>query len=634
MTQPEAPVPRRRALGRRIVGALLALELAYVGGFEWAARTGRLERWIDRRPDERRITFAAAHSIVPFWAWFRGVEATGGTPRADWRLTCERASGILWPLGLPARRARLLRARASGVTLQIRRRLEPAAPAAAPDPERERALPAFAALAAASAPRPRSPRPWSMEIPAYVAERVTDVWLDEFRLAGSLRARGGLALEREAELEIRPTRLELDDASLSIFGEPVGHGLRGVFEGRIAAHPFRETRGLDRLPHVHGTADLEGTVSEDRLLRRYLRRASWIGFDGAPSRLTAHLEIEGGELRPGSRVDFERGRRTTRIFHLATTGDAVLRFAVTRDDAGPRADLSLRYDDYELVRGEAPRPDIVGTGLSFVATTRDLRPRALPEDLTVAFDLGEARMPDLSAFADLVPPAAKLELVSGSGRVEGRVEAKPADGSASGGFRTTLADARVRYGDVALAGEVEVAIAVAGADLERRRLDLSGSRFELRDFRAAAADRAAADGAAGAADGWWTRVELPRATLSLPPEPGLDASFVVALRDSIPLIGFYAERRDLPKWVQRFFTVHDLRGEGRFVARPGELTLEEFSTRFRRTAILARLRLGREERIGVMMLRWRRLALGLRVEGREKDLKFLRVAKWYDAQRL
>ena len=55
--------------------------------------------------------------------------------------------------------------------------------------------------------------------------------------------------------------------------------------------------------------------------------------------------------------------------------------------------------------GAPPDEAVVGgTGLSLLATTRDLRAGGLPDDATIRIDLGEARLLDLAGFSDLLPP--------------------------------------------------------------------------------------------------------------------------------------------------------------------------------------------------------------------------------------
>ena len=111
-----------------------------------------------------------------------------------------------------------------------------------------------------------------------------------------------------------------------------------------------------------------------------------------------------GRLLAGSRLHTEKTARTLRFFGFEATGQALLHFDVRRDATGGHADLAVGFDDFELRTSAAGQAVVGGTGLSLLATTRDLRAGGLPDDATIRIDLGEARLLDLAGFSDLLPP--------------------------------------------------------------------------------------------------------------------------------------------------------------------------------------------------------------------------------------
>ncbi len=120
---------RRTAL---VLLAGLALgELFYVGAFEWVARSGQLARWINRRPDKAQFLFRSAHSWFPFRVTLAGVDLSVQTPRLQWRLRCERASGWIAPAPLLARRLRVESATLSDAEFGLRLRADTPQEAAA-----------------------------------------------------------------------------------------------------------------------------------------------------------------------------------------------------------------------------------------------------------------------------------------------------------------------------------------------------------------------------------------------------------------------------------------------------------------------------------------------------------------------
>ncbi|MEZ5312628.1 MAG: hypothetical protein R2862_02725 [Thermoanaerobaculia bacterium] len=78
----------------------------------------------------------------------------------------------------------------------------------------------------------------------------------------------------------------------------------------------------------------------------------------------------------------------------------------------------------------------------------------------------------------------------------------------------------------------------------------------------------------------------------------------------------------------------DIRATGTFSWQPEETALEEIATRFRQATIQAKLRFRKEVRRGLLMIEWKKLAVGLRLENEKKRWKLLGVRNWYAKSRL
>ena len=120
----------------------------------------------------------------------------------------------------------------------------------------------------------------------------------------------------------------------------------------------------------------------------------------------AALEMRRGALVPGGHLHTEKASRTVRLFGFEASGTARLNFDVLSDSSGGHADLAVGFDDFALRRSTAGAPVVGGSGLTLLATTRDLRAGGLPDDARIRIDLGEARLLDLAGFSDLLPPSA------------------------------------------------------------------------------------------------------------------------------------------------------------------------------------------------------------------------------------
>jgi hypothetical protein len=607
---------------RRLLLALAAAELLYVAAFEWAARSGRLESWINRRPERLVVSFASAHSWFPCWGTVTGLELRGQAPRVRWRATVERGSGWLSPLPLLQRRLRLASASVSGVTLHLR---EAGAEEGPPGAARAALLPPLPALAPPPVP-PRPVRPkWSFEAPRVALRHVREVWFEDLRLTGEIAGRAGAELRRGREIEIASSGISFAGLRLDSGGETLAEGLAGELEGSVAAWAYRETPPLEALAGVTGHVTFSGSMHGGALRRRFLPRQAWLELDDEPARFQGEVALAAGAFQPGSRVELPRARHEARCFGLRTAGDVTSTFAVVGAGAEARAELVARFDSYQVHRGELTEPDLAGTGLAVVARSSELDLRRLPAALVATIDLGEARLPDLAVFSSFIPPTVNLALLGGSGRASGTAEAHLADWSVRGSFLAEIEDARVRYGELDLTGRVRLAVEAASADVNTGRFDVAGSRFELVDFgspQLMGVERAAEPG-------WWARIDVPEGTISMPPEPGAAGRIALQMRDSVPFIGLFETAHNLPRWIEGLLTVRDLQAGASFAYRPLEFALDDFAMRFKAWDLHARVRFGATRKAGVMMAEWKRLALGIRLEGERKKFKFVGVRDWY-----
>jgi len=626
---------RRTAL---VLLAGLALgELFYVGAFEWVARSGQLAQWINRRPDKAQFLFRSAHSWFPFRVTLAGVDLSVQTPRLQWRLRCERASGWIAPAPLLARRLRVESATISDAEFGLRLRADTPQEAAA----REAFLPPIAAFPLTGTPAlPRPLRPaWNFEFPRLTATRVRSVWLEQLRLTGDLRATGGFAIRRRTEAEVGHSRLEIATGTLELAGAPLAQALHGALAFSTVPYAYREHRGFAALPFLDSSATLSGEIFAAPLLRSYLARAPWLEFEDSATAFDAALEMRRGALVPGSHLHTEKASRTLRFFGFEASGTALLNFDVLRDATGGRADLAVGFDDFALRRSAAGLPVVGGSGLTLLATTRDLRASGLPDDARIRIDLGDARLLDLAGFSDLLPPSAALELAGGKGEVHGQFEAELGAGeagSARGSLSARITQAALISNGARFSGAVALDVPITSRDLAGRRFDLAGTRVELTGFTGPGEANATGprDSGAPGGPGWRGTIETQVARLHLVEPATAEGQFTLQLSDSAPLVQLYATRKDLPRWVERLLEEPDVRATGRFSYRKPELRIEALKARFEHWGFEADLELGKDRRRGLLLLEWRKLALGVRMEGDKRDFKLTGARKWFEQQKL
>jgi hypothetical protein len=636
--------PRARALlvvAGATLAAMAAIELAWVLTFGHAARSGALERLLNRRPEKITIAFREASSWWPGLVRFEGLVVRGRTPRVDWEVAIDAGRAQLALLPLVARRAHFRAVEAEGVEVRVDRKGtegegEGAArmpPGGAGGARGGGAAAAAAPAAAAPPPAPRRPR-WSFDFRNVRVAGVRSVRFDELDFTGRAAGRGGFEVHTPAgRARVAGVELDIAEAAVAFRGEPVAQGLAGALEVDLASWPYRERRGRALLPYTSGRLRLAGRLDDRAILRELLRRAPWVEIEPGYAELDVDLRLSRGRLLSGSRLTGERSARSVRWLDFEITGRNELALEVNAPDGEPtRARWRVSFADYALQRDGAEAPLLVGRGLALAGEASDLELAHLAERSELRLELGEAELPDIALFAPWLPPSARLELLEGSAQVSGGLGVQVADRSARGRIEARFERARVRWGELELAGRIESRIEIVGGDIESRRLDVSGSRVLLADFRSPQLTPNERPAAAGLPQGWWGDLAFERGELALGPPVEAEATFRARVRDTSPLVALFELRRDLPRWAERALNVEDVGATGRFRAGPASFHLEELQSPVFGGVLHARAAFaGRTTRRGQLLLSWRRFHLGAGFDGDRREVRLRNARDWFEA---
>ncbi len=601
------------------LGALAALSVPV---WRWAfARfeaSGQLAALVERRPDKFRLQWRSVRSPWPGWVEVEGLVVTGRTPRLRWQVTADEVSGVLQPLALLRRQLHFHHLRARGLTVRSAR-FDP------PPPIDARHGPPIAGLPATPGPGPRTDRPaWSYRFSGLEFRDLREVWTDDRRLTGAIHGSGGFALHRRTLCEIEPAQIEIDRLEFAVGDHAVASAVTGAARFRIA--PWRYQRApVERVAQsFSGQVDLSGQLEPERLLRALFGDRDWLHAQPAPAQFESDLRVAHGRLVAGSRLALVQPVQSLDLFGFAVTGDA--RLAATVSGRRPaRLDSSLQLDHWRLGRPGAP-PFLGGSGLRLEAQIDEPRLHNLPESLRLSLDLGTARADDLTFFAAYLPPTFQTRIVSGAAELSGRLEFDPGQGGGSGQLQVRAPDLQLEVGGQPIAGDVRARIQLAEPELHRPyRFSVAGSQIRLDGFSAPGVDGVRMNG-------WWSELDLRSGHVELDDSIRLSADFDAKLRDTRPLVFVWQLRRDLPSWAERLLTLEGLSASGRFDWSRGQFRLERGHVPLANGEIRAEARLEEAWRQARLLMTWRRLAVGLAIDGDQRDIRLIGARDWYAAQ--
>lgn len=610
---------RRLALagGLAAVFAALAAVPAWRAAFGWFERSGRLAALVERQPEKFRIHWSSLRSPWPGWFEVRDLRVAGRTPRLRWQVNAERVSGQLFPASLVRRELRFDRVRASGLRIRSAR-FEPPAPI---DPA---GAPPIDALPASPGPGPRGDRPaWSYRFSDVTFEDLSELWVDDRRATGSARGHGGFAIRKRTTAEIEPTLVELEDVRIEVAGDLVASGLGGRGSFRIAPWRYsrapvsRVTRGFEGRLELRGDCDPNGIVA-------YLYRGwDWLDLRGSPARFEARIHAAEGRILRGSHLLATQAEQQVSFFGFEARGDARVEAEVTGSHRQPILESRLELGRWTLGRPGAA-PPLAGEGLRLGAHAARPRLDEPPQAVDLSLDLGTARAESLEFLQAYVPAAARTTVLGGSATLGGRLEFATADREGGG---TVRIDARGVELDVAgerVSGDLSADLNLDDPDFTSPvSFSLAGSEVRLDRFGAAASngDRVA---------GWWSELRLRSGRLEFADPLRLAFDFDARMRDTRPLVFAWQLRRDLPAWAERLLTVEGLSAGGHLDWTRGRLRLTDGRVPLANGEIRGEASLEDGRRSSRLLLTWRRLAVGLAIEGEHRDLRLLGAREWFE----
>ncbi len=448
---------------------------------------------------------------------------------------------------------------------------------------------------------------------------------------------------RRGPIEVGPIRLRFDDGA-EVFRDDQRAASLSRLEASIEA--FTVVRDRDRrraaLPaqaeeemespapagavnrlawvaQLAGTLDLEAETAGVGWLDAYLSRADWLELEGS-GHLVVRLEVERGELRPGTRLVFEGEDIGVRYLDYRARGRAEL----VGDLEDGRPQLDARFRGFELERELQEAPYVRGDELSVRISARDASLVRLPE-LDVTVDLPWSEVPDLRAY-NVYLPVDELAITGGRGRVRARFELETAESAGRGWVELESDRFELRSGELGLAGRLHVVAQLGEGEIASRSFGLSGSTLELSGITVRRQGEIVNEN-------WHGELGFERGRLRLGPPFVGDAEVSLELADASPLLAYFAERRPKLSRLGRVLRVRDITGSARIVLDRGTLLFDRFELHGDRLDLEGRLCLSAGTDRGALYAK--SLGIGMAAEFVDRDRRWtvIRPRHWYEKRR-
>lgn len=641
----------RKSIGRRwtkvLLWTLVVVELLWLAAGNAFLRTSWGPFLLGQRPEKLQITWESAWTPLPGVVRIHRLDVRGRSPKVTWMASADSAWAWIAPLDLVRRCFHVRWLDADGLETRVRMERK--------DPEGQPTIDGFEGL-----PEPvRKPKKhhWRLHFDRVSVDGIRELWIgplqyvsrpDSSEDGGTLVgfASGKVQAEVRGEVSVPRAKVELGPGRAVAGSEVIGTVTRLAFDGRL--HPFvpSEVKGLATLGAVSGTFEA-ATVGGSLGLVDYFFRGAPASVRGT-GRLDTTLHVDRGVLQPESRLTVDGGSVAVSYLGWRGEGDGALEGEVLQTG---ETQLAVILDEIDVGLDRVAESLVTSRGARLLATADRFDLSVRTPALKVVADLPDAQVKELAKLQPFLPAHAKVELLGGSGSLtaHGELTTLGSEQATSGlnaqakGWLKIRGDAiDVKIQGHAFVTDLVLDLEVPRGDLGLRRLDLNGSRLQLRNVQAP-------DVSAGGSKPWWADLRVPKGSVHLPENGSIvdsrvDAEVRADLADSRPVLALVRERRKGFRWLDKMLTFENLELKGEFRTRGDSVELRDLRVHDRaeegvdkQLQILGQLRFGETGYDTLLRASMKapvgHVAAGLRVQnGKIRDVDLRHSLEWYQEQ--
>lgn len=464
-----------------LLGILAVVEIIYVLGANYVLRTNWLTDRINREPDKLYVNWDSAWTVLPALVHVDAFTVRNRTGKLFWQAQVDSVNTwvALFPLAQKTFRTHWVDA--DGLTLWMRplandeveddidgqdkAHFPPLEFTAKSD---EQVLPVSPGL-----PFERLPG-WTFAIEGLNISALRDFWVAEYRLTGDIAVKTDLIVQVNGPIATRDTRLQVDEAAVTVAGETLVKDMRIVAD--VDMEPF-DPKAPGPFPTrlLSGRIQIEANQSDYRFVNYYLGQYEWPRIVGAGN-VRAELQIQQGRLLVGSWLKLSPVLNVE-ILDYQVAGNGSLHAQMLDD--GERGDFELMLADVEFYRVDQNAPHLRSPRLVIRATTGPIILGKDPPTYRMTLDLAQGQVPDVRVFNTYLASDTRFKLLAGQGTLAMNLALE--GNRAQGNIELSGKGISVNTLNRPIRSDVSITIPVRDADLSARRFNVSGTQIVVND---------------------------------------------------------------------------------------------------------------------------------------------------------
>jgi hypothetical protein len=526
---------------------------------------GGLGRVLSRDPDSLLVAYGSGWSILPGWVHAHALRIRSKDSHIEFDLRIDRCTFRVALFDLLRRRFHVTTVSGEGISFVARRRLDPSDAT----PDTLDALPPIEGLEPVPLRGPATQPPdeahydlVTFELDRVDAKSVREIWFDTLRFEGVAHITGGFFLRPIRWASVGPVSTEVRAGRIEEGKDVVASEVRGRIETTVDGLDPRVTEGPQLLRHTSMRASLEGQVPRLASLQRWIPRAE-VAIRQGSGYARIDIRADHGRLGPDSRAEADVRAAQFASSPASLTGDLHVSAAIMASDENVTLEGVATARGVRLAVGdfETAPIRIEQAELRLQSAQLDLADHPF-SDATIQARIPSAQIADMRFVDSWLSKTSALRVEGGRGTFGAELDIAPS--AAHGRAILALDDARVSRGnDEYVLGHLMTRVELPRWDLKTGRMDLSGTRVEIRKMSAT-----------GGTENWWANADVPASRFDLRGGLSWRADVAIEARDTRPLMSALVTTSGLPQWVAPVISTRDLHATARVLVSDGARAID------------------------------------------------------------
>ena len=611
-----------------LVVVLVAFELIWVVGANWALGSEWVAGKINKKPEKLEVRWDDASTFIPGIIHLEGLSVRGQSKKQQWYVSLANGRAHISLLSFATKTFKTHSFKGTAIDFRLRKRQLPG-----DEPLKTAEFaPEIPGLAVDLPPAPpkqkkKNKKPWTIVL--------NDIHIDGIEqlaiLAMHLAAQGSIDADLRIELgggalSMKRVRMSLTEAEFQVLGDPVLQEMQLGINARLDPFLPKEAKGLEVLKSLTGTITLSGTSKGAALLNTLLAKIEAVDVGSPGGQLDGVVEIQQGVLAPGTEISFGADGGWIDIMDWRATGLFQLESSVGQGEGEVATRIEAGLTDVVLTGEEGGEPLLAGANLVLEAAAGGLDVSGGVEGLSssleaISLDLNNARVADITRFP--IPAVDDFSLDAGEILVESHaLLTRDNGGEAKINVHGEGIDAS--YGEVAIKGNILLDLNASTDDVRDGRFDFSDSGFKV--------DMVTIEDGKKTDKDWYFHLDMTEGWLKLKDPGEIVASADLKMKDTRPLIAILGQEKKIFNKLKGILNFKDVEGEADLEIAANRMEIEDFNIDSEGLKLKANLQIIDKKSTGILYTKFHGIPFAMDMRGEKKDLVLRKPLQWYDEQ--